>query len=239
MKVQLKDSDQIKNLVLEALGTEEVQQHLKGLITEVVENMADNTSIPFETGVPIKEEESFLDRVKRHEGEMKDPNGRHKPYKCPAGFWTTGWGHNLEANHPGEWQDLITQHFDDVTCEEWLEDDLEAAEARCRSTSRRYGCDWEEFPIDVKEALTEMAFQMGNTRNWRKMWTALSDGEWTSAAYHALDSKWAKHDSPNRAMETAHFLSNREVMFSKDLDPEGGPATFTARAVQGRPVAHG
>ncbi len=206
-------------IVLNGLKDPRVQDEIRRLAAEAV------PAAPALAAAP--DQETFIERVQRHEGEVRDEDGRHKPYKCPAEYWTTGWGHNLQANHPGEWRTMIHERFTDEQCEEWLEEDLEAAQGRCRNTARRHGCDLDSFPEDVQEALVEMAFQLGNTRAWRNMWEALRQRQWISAARHALDSKWFRNDTPERALETAHLLADRQLRFELVSKGDGTlPATF-------------
>ena len=40
--------------------------------------------------------ETAFDMIKRHEGERKNSEGRHIPYRCPANKLTIGWGRNIE-----------------------------------------------------------------------------------------------------------------------------------------------
>lgn len=40
----------------------------------------------------------FMVQLMRHEGSKRDAAGMHVAYRCPAGKWTIGYGHNLEAN---------------------------------------------------------------------------------------------------------------------------------------------
>ena len=59
--------------------------------------------------------------AKRFEGFHRVPKndpGRAYPYVCPAGFWTIGWGHLCDQNHP-----LITE----VEAEAYLAADLMTA----------------------------------------------------------------------------------------------------------------
>lgn len=39
----------------------------------------------------------LIEQLKEHEGSVRE-NGRHFPYKCPAGKLTLGYGRNIEAN---------------------------------------------------------------------------------------------------------------------------------------------
>ena len=40
----------------------------------------------------------FLSMLMRHEGAVLNEQGEHMAYRCPAGFLTIGYGHNLDAN---------------------------------------------------------------------------------------------------------------------------------------------
>ena len=46
----------------------------------------------------IEHNEIFLNRLMRHEGAKRAPDGSHVAYRCPAGALTIGYGHNLDAN---------------------------------------------------------------------------------------------------------------------------------------------
>lgn len=48
--------------------------------------------------IGIYRSEEFLEQLMRHEGAVRDKNGRHVAYVCPAGALTIGFGHNLDAN---------------------------------------------------------------------------------------------------------------------------------------------
>ena len=51
----------------------------------------------------IQVPQAAIDLAKRFEGfhrvPTNDPN-RAYPYVCPAGYWTIGWGHLCQADHP-------------------------------------------------------------------------------------------------------------------------------------------
>ena len=64
-----------------------------------------------------------------------------------------------------------------------------------------------DLPPTVKEALVNMAFQLGHrgVMNFRKMWKALREHDYDRAADEALDSRWAEQ-TPNRAQEVAEMI---------------------------------
>ena len=65
--------------------------------------------------------QAAIDLAKRFEGFHRVPKhdpGRAHPYICPAGFWTIGFGHLCEPNHPP-----ITEE----EAEDYLVQDLQTA----------------------------------------------------------------------------------------------------------------
>ena len=65
--------------------------------------------------------QAAIDLAKRFEGFHRVPKndpGRAHPYVCPAGYWTVGYGHLCDPNHPP-----ITE----IEAERYLADDLRIA----------------------------------------------------------------------------------------------------------------
>ena len=144
----------------------------------------------FDKSCEIDEDDKFMiemvDRVKYHEGL------RLKPYKCPAGKLSIGYGRNLEDCG-------ITEE----EAEELLLNDLEKAE---EDLKRNFA--WVEN-IDRRKfyALVELVFNMGITRfkGFKKMLGACEKGEWSKASDELLDSLYAKQVG-KRAKTLANIL---------------------------------
>lgn len=117
---------------------------------------------------------------------------RRHPYRCTAGKLTIGVGRNL----------------DDVG--------IDAEEARYLLDRDIARCldDLSTFPwfhgLDSirQRALIDMRFQLGaaGLRGFKQMIAAIARGDYAAAAAAALDSKWAKLDTPARAAEVAAML---------------------------------
>lgn len=132
-------------------------------------------------------------QIRNHEGFM--PHA----YQDAKGLWTIGFGRMIDKTQGGG-----------ITIDEgyWLLDnDLD----RCDEDLKRF--DWyEKLAGPRKHALLEMRFQLGGDgfRAFRKMLAAIpmaiETGDWTTVASEALDSKWAREDSPKRASEIADQL---------------------------------
>ena len=130
--------------------------------------------------------QSWVSQTKKFEGL------RLKPYKCPAGHITIGYGHNLEANG-------ITLEM----AEEMLKTDL--AYARMEVGAKiPYSAKLNESRQYV---LVDMCFNMGIARllTFKKMLAALKEGYYERAAHEMLDSRWA-----NQVGQRAQILA--EIM---------------------------
>lgn len=67
---------------------------------------------------------------------------------------------------------------------------------------------WRTLPERPARALVNMCFQLGLPRlsGFKKMLAALEAYDWPEAAREALDSKWAKVDTPERAQRMAAMI---------------------------------
>ena len=125
---------------------------------------------------------SLLEKVLEHEGF------RAKPYQDTLGIWTIG--HGLTWISEDESKEIVLKRLFDLgdnlmDTDEWLTG----------------------HPRAVLEVLTEMAFQMGlrGVRNFKKMWAALEQKDYATAADEMLDSKWASQ-TPNRAKALSQII---------------------------------
>ena len=124
--------------------------------------------------------------VARHEGY------REKPYRCPAGKLTIGYGYNLDAGMPEDEAHMLMT---------WRLAKL-ATELKARLP-------WFNWLKDErKDVLLDMAYQMGidGLLGFKNAIAAMGAGDWNKAAGEMLDSKWARQDSPARAKELAAIM---------------------------------
>lgn len=145
-------------------------------------------------------------------GELSADEGYRKMrYRCPAGKWTIGIGHNLEGKVflPATWAAIQAEHphltnalLDDQTV---LSDDLidrifreDIADAIGDVDAIWIG--WRNLSEERKRALINMSFQMGGYRlaQFRLMWAALRAHDFVAAAHEAQDSAWFKQTQPSR-----------------------------------------
>ena len=124
--------------------------------------------------------------IRRHEGL------RLKPYRCPAGALTIGYGRNLD--------ELGVSRME---AEYLLANDVSRARAELLAVlPEASGFGGARF-----DALTDMMYNLGSARfsHFRKMLEALRAGDFAWAAKEMLDSTWA-HQVGGRAEELANLV---------------------------------
>ena len=146
-----------------------------------------------------KDYESFVSQLKKHEGEVRNKDGRHALYICPAGYFTFGWGYNVQANG-------VSDAVAGLALRESIEQAMSDVEAYL-GAQEAYRLDPVRF-----YALANMAFNLGGAglnkfKNTRKLIiAALDNGDWDAVAKAILNSKYARQDVPNRAKEIAEQI---------------------------------
>lgn len=131
---------------------------------------------------------------------------RAKPYKCSAGYPTIGYGIKLANKNA---------NIDNFECEipepvafMWLEHHAAKEEAKlCKYSWFIDQCK------DVQDILVSMCYQLGlnGLLGFKNMIKALSVNDMETAATEALDSKWARSDSPNRAQRHARVIRGESI----------------------------
>lgn len=128
---------------------------------------------------------TLLAQIKRHEGAVRDADGNHTVYRCPAGVLTIGYGHNLEsAPVPGAGPTLSQDQADRL-----LAADVLAAQEKIA-----LHLPWAERMDPPRYAvLVNMAFNLGvgGLLAFKNTLAAARKGEYAEAAAHMLRSRWA------------------------------------------------
>lgn len=121
--------------------------------------------------------DKLRNQIKRHEGSVTLPNGRHRVYTCPAGHPTVGWGRNLEG-----------RGLSDAEAEMLLTNDLQAsAEELTRVWPWMQSIDPVRFG-----AFINLHFNMGlpTLREFVKTLDAAQDHDWERCAAELQNSRW-------------------------------------------------
>lgn len=128
-----------------------------------------------------------IEKIKSHEGL------KLRPYRCPAGKLTIGYGRNLDDKG-------ITQEEADYL----FEHDILEAQQDLRLLFDPVSA---SMTLGRWEALLDMRFNMGPAgfRKFEKMIEAIQVADWDTAVEECLDSEYAKQ-VPKRAMENTEAL---------------------------------
>lgn len=124
--------------------------------------------------------------LKRHEGLSL------KPYRCPAGKESIGYGWNLEAHAlPPEIASClrVTGSITEDMADELLDISIGTATADCKAIYQGF----DGFTEARQAALVDFVFNVGATvaMKFKKMHAAVEAGEWNRAADEMLFSRWA------------------------------------------------
>ena len=113
-------------------------------------------------------------------------------YKCTAGVWTIGVGHNLEEKG-------VSKRVATMMLEEDINDALDDLERNITF--------FHSLPGAAQEALVNLAFNLGITRlmQFRKTLGLLREHKFTKAANELLDSRYATQVG-YRALEVAEMI---------------------------------
>lgn len=150
-------------------------------------------------------------RLEFHEGR------RAEAYYCSGGYLTQGIGHNLEMNPLSKEQKSKIKNLKSWTDSEInmvLSDDV----AQCKVLMTQLIRGFENFDDERQYALIDMCFQLGarGVSNFKKMLSAMRDGDWDRASAECLDSKYAKKDTPTRAKRIAYLIKTGQ--WEKDIE---------------------
>lgn len=146
----------------------------------------------------------MMDLYKMERELIDDEGWRSRPYKCTAGHWTIGVGHKM---NPGELIGRIRDiEWSSEKIFQTLEQDIQIATRGCEMIFGRSR--FESFSDKRQRALVNMCFQMGThgLQGFKRMIDAIFNEDWVQAHNEALDSKWARQDSPERAKRVAKML---------------------------------
>lgn len=139
--------------------------------------------------------------IERLERELiRDEGWRSKPYRDTKGHLTIGVGHKLLSH------ELHITEVDSDWIWATLRQDALLAIRGCEMIFGRSKLN--QFGEVRQRALANMCFQMGahKVAKFERMVRAIFRDDWLQAYIEALDSKWAKIDTPVRARRVAEMI---------------------------------
>lgn len=140
-------------------------------------------------------------RAELREALTKEEGNVPYAYKDHMGFWTIGIGFLIDKDKGGRLPDPI--------CRAWLDYKLDEIDA---AFDREIPW-WRTRPENVQLALCQMAYQLGvaGTLGFKKMIACIQAGDYGGAKAHALDSKWARDDTPERAKRVTDLFTKEKA----------------------------
>lgn len=129
--------------------------------------------------------------------ELEEDEGRVPyAYQDHKGYWTAGVGFLIDKEKGGRIPEPVIDF--------WLQYLVEDREKQLD----QYIPWWRKLSDARQRALIQMSYQLGvsGLLGFPKMLKALQEGNWGEAYRQALDSKWAKTDTPERAQKVAAML---------------------------------
>ena len=121
---------------------------------------------------------------------------RRFPYFCPANQLTVGAGRNIQAIP-----------FSDDEIDLMLANDIQRVTNELNNTFSWFS----ELSQARSDAMICIGYNLGLNRLllFKRALHSMSGGKWSDAAYHFLDSKWAKQVPTRAAMLTRIIQSNK------------------------------
>lgn len=141
----------------------------------------------------------YAERLRK---QIEGDEGRERcAYQDHLGYWTIGIGRLIDKRKPGA-------GLRDNEIELMFENDVQDRELEL---SRKIPFFMSLNP-PRRAAVLNMSFQLGvaGLLGFPKMLAAIRDERWAEAETHALDSKWAKVDTPARAKRVARQIRTGE-----------------------------
>ncbi len=131
--------------------------------------------------------DELLNFIKQNEGF------RSKPYRCPAGKWTIGYGYNMEAHGIPAW--MVDKVLSGKGITEGDAERLLISEvAECISACRKIVPGFGRLTHARRMAMVDMCFNLGaaGLAKFKVMLGCIGRGDYEAAARAAVNSKWYK-----------------------------------------------
>lgn len=163
------------------------------------------------------------DRVLLGKELEADEGRRYKRYKCPAGKWTVGVGHNLEAlgSLSGEVFAMIRKIdpaigpllddeivLTDAIIDRILDEDIQVA----ITTLDVIWIGWRALSEERKRALINLSFQMGYHRlkGFVRFWRSIHYHDFERAAAELKNSLWYRQTQESRKSRVVAQIKGKE-----------------------------
>jgi len=127
-------------------------------------------------------------------------------YEDHLGYKTVGIGHLILPTDE-EWGKSVGTPITQTRADELFFYDINIVLKECEDNFHN---NWRDWPEEVKLIIANMAFNLGLPRlkKFQKMFKALNEGNYETAAKEGLDSKWADqvYNRARRLMDRLHAI---------------------------------
>jgi GH24 family phage-related lysozyme (muramidase) len=169
---------------------------------------------------------SAIDLIKREEGF------RAEPYRDGNGHWTRGYGEKIPGVTKETTRDELPAKYLHTTREEAEARAIQMIDGHRENVIGAVGrSTWNTLSPELKDVYISLSYQIGKKgfRGFKNMIAATQAGDMRRARLEYLDSKFAKQDSPARALRgaeafgTANFISDiKPPAEARPADTQGG-----------------
>ena len=148
----------------------------------------------------------MVDVAKVFEEIKADEGTRNFAYLCTEGHATIGCGHLILDTDPEFGLEVFDVNASNVPEEQCISEDriYELFKEDIHSAIDACGViysNWDDLPEEAQHVLINMCFQLGPTglENFKATNAAVEAQVWGQMALEMVDSKWARHQTPERA----------------------------------------
>lgn len=136
-------------------------------------------------------------------------------YKCTKGFWTQGFGRNLDANPLTDFEKSRIKDLNNWTKEEanlLLQEEIEKIVEDLR---KDITFDFIGLNNQRKSVIINMVYQLGDYGfgKFKDTKKYINNKDFDMAAKEMLDSKWYKKDTPERAIRMSNQMRDGEKWY--------------------------
>lgn len=136
---------------------------------------------------------------------MKNEGWRAMPYMDTDGNKTVGYGFKQGGMAWKYVPDDVKQGRRAMTKQEGVYAFNKAYPDAVASASKFAGDSWEDLSVNQQKSLIDMSYQMGSLK-FPRLRQAVESGNFNTAAREILNSKYAKKDAPQRALQNAILM---------------------------------
>lgn len=139
---------------------------------------------------------------------MKNEGWQGMPYLDSNGNKTVGYGFKDGGMAWKYVPDAVKQGRRSMTKEEGMAAFNKSYPSAIESARSFAGDSWSKLSVNQQKSLTDMSYQMGSLNDFPNLKKAIEGGHYNTAAREILNSKYARTDAPQRALQNAILMQS-------------------------------